>query len=159
MDGEKKMITNGKPKHDPNVVASFSDLAHDVLELAELQGELLKLDAIASWKTTRTGVTLLVVGACLLLGCVPILWLTIAEALVEFAEWPRTLSLAVALVIGLVVAGGVAAAAWLKLKSMFASFERSREEFARNLDWVKTSLKRQPARRQSERRSEIPMAS
>jgi hypothetical protein len=165
MDCEAKMITNGKAKPEPNVVASFSDLAHDVVELGELQAQLLKLDLAAAWQRTRNGVILLVIGGCLLLGCIPILWLTIAEALVEFAEWSRTASLAVAGLIGLAIAGAIAGAAWMKLKKMLEKFNRSRDDFVRNVAWVKSTLKGQVASkghgssRATERRMEVPLPS
>lgn len=141
------MITNGHPKaKEPNVVASFSGLAHDVVELGELQVQLLTLDAAAAWQRMRTGLVLVVVAACLLLGSIPIALLIIAEALVEFAGWSRTASLGVAAGIGLVAAGVIAAVAWHRLKAMCATFDRSREEFTRNLAWIKSSLQQQPTR-------------
>jgi hypothetical protein len=151
------MITNGKPQNDPNVLTSFSDLAHDVIELAELQAQLLKLDAIASGKTLRTAVVFLLSSVCLLLGCLPILWLTIAEVLVEYAGWKRTPSLAVAFACGLLIAGGLGAWGWRRLSTMFSSFERSREEFVRNLNWVKSNLTRPPVPSRRERRPEVPL--
>ena len=154
------MITNGKAKTgEPSVVASFSDLAHDVVELGELQTQLLKLDVTAAWLRMKTGVVLLVVGACLLLGCIPILWLTIAESLVEFADWSRTAAMGVAFLIGVAVAGAFTAIAWIKLKAMFETFERSRDELNRNIAWIKSSLKRTPAAVRGERRAEVPMPS
>jgi hypothetical protein len=146
MDGETKMITNGRPrKSEPNVVASFSELAHDVVELAELQTQLLKLDVAASWHRMRTGVVLLVIGLCLLLGCIPVIWLAIAESLVEFADWSRTAALAVACLVALLAAGTFVLIAWQRLKSMLDAFDRSREEFNRNLAWIKSSLRQKPA--------------
>jgi hypothetical protein len=141
------MITNGHPKaKEPNVVSSFSGLAHDVVELGELQVELLQLDTAAAWQRMRMGVMLFVVAACLLLGSIPIILLIIAEALVEFADWSRTASLGVAGLVGLAATGLIAAVAWRRLQTMLAAFERSREEFTRNLAWIKSSLKQPPAR-------------
>jgi hypothetical protein len=154
MDCETKMITNGHPKaKEPNVVASFSELAHDVVELGELQAQLLKLDVTVAWQRMRTGLVLAVVGACLLLGSIPVVLLVISEALAEFAGWSRTASLGLAALIGAGAAAAMAALAWRWLKTTFATFERSREEFSRNLAWIKSSLKQQPAR--PRQRSEV----
>jgi hypothetical protein len=159
MDRQAKMNTNGKPKSDPNVVASFTGLAHDVVELAELQGQLLKLDAVASGRTMRGGIALLMVGIGLLLGCMPILWLIIAESLVEFAGWTRTPALGLSLLVGLVITGGVIALSWMKLQTVFSSFQRSQEELTRNVKWIKTALKHQTAPPRAERRTEFSIPS
>jgi hypothetical protein len=149
------MITNGKPKSEPNVVSSFSELAHDVVELAELQGKLFRLDAAATGRAMRSGGALLVLGIGLLLGTIPILWLTVAEALVEFAGWSRTLSLGIAGVLGLAVACTAAITGYWKLQTMFSSFQRSQEEFSRNVEWIKASLRHHPAPSRGESRSEF----
>jgi hypothetical protein len=95
----------------------------------------------------RTGVVLLVIGLCLLFGCIPVIWLAVAESLVEYAGWSRTASLAVACLIALLSAGTFALIAWQRLKSVLNAFDRSREEFNRNLAWIKSSLRQQPPAR------------
>jgi hypothetical protein len=146
MDNQTTMNTNGRARADePNVVTGFSDLAHDVIELSELQARLAALDVAAAWQRMQSGAVLAIVGACALLGCIPVLLLTAAEALVEFAGWSRTLSLSLAGVSGLVLAGIVLAIAWRKLKTLLSTFDRSREELSRNVAWVKSSLRRKTA--------------
>jgi hypothetical protein len=138
------MITNGKPiVKDTNVVGHFSELAHDVVELAELQAKLLSLDAASAWERIRVGVVLVIVGACVLLGSLPVVLLSLAEALAEYALWPRTAALAAAGGIGLVAAGVILGLAWYRLKTMMAAFRRSQEELSQNVAWLKTSLRRQ----------------
>ena len=154
------MITNGKPSaKEPNVVASFSGLAHDAVELAELQSELLSLDTAAAWRRIRVGVVLTIVGGCLLLGCLPVVLLTIAEALVEFAGWSQTAALAAAGGGGLLVAAGILTVAWFRLKTMLASFERSREELTRNLAWIKSSLRQKSTPQRGQRPADVPLPS
>jgi hypothetical protein len=154
------MNTNGKPRaKDPNVVASFSGLAHDVLELAELQSELLSLDVAAAWQRMRVGVVLTIVGGCLLLGCLPVVLLTVTETLVEYAGWSRTGALAAAAAGGLLAAGGILAAAWFRMKTMLVSFERSREELSRNLAWIKSSLRDKSTPQRIQRPADVPLPS
>jgi hypothetical protein len=152
------MITNGKPiAKDTNVVGHFSELAHDVVELAQLQGQLLTLDMTATWQRMKVGVLLTIVGACVLLGSVPIVLLIAAESLVEFAGWSRTAAAAVAGGGGLLAAAAILAFAWLQLQTMLESFNRSREELSRNLEWLKTSLQRQRTAAPHARPREAPL--
>jgi uncharacterized membrane protein YciS (DUF1049 family) len=146
MDHQTKMITNGKAHRiEPNVVKSFSELARDVVELSELQTQLLMLDVKATSQRMRTAAVLAIVGVCVLLGSVPVALLIAAEALVEYADWPRTAALAVAAGIGLVVTAVILGIAWYRLKTMLSAFDRSREELSRNVAWLKSSLQRKPA--------------
>jgi hypothetical protein len=150
------MITNGHPKaKEANVVSNFSELAHDAVELGELQVQLLAIDAATAWQRMRTGLIFAIVTTCLLLGSIPIILLVVAEALVEFANWSRTAALGLAGGIGMVLVVIVAALAWHRLNTMFAAFERSRAEFSQNVTWIKSNLK-QPTGR-PRRRSEVAM--
>jgi hypothetical protein len=132
---------HGKPR-EPNVAASFTGLAHDAIELAELQARLLKLDAQAAARNSGIGAGLAVVGVCLLLGCVPVALVALGEWFVLQFEWTRASAYAAAAAIGLAAAGGAAAAAWLRVRTALASLQRSRDELNRNLAWIKSSLKR-----------------
>jgi hypothetical protein len=144
MAGETTMITNGKPTangvKEPNVVASVSSLAHDVVELAELHAKLLTLDANAAWTRMRTGLVMLVIGACVLLGCVPVVLLAAAEALVEYGDWSRAVAQGVAGVAGLAAVTVLFLMARQRLTKILGSFQRSREELNENLTWLKDKL-------------------
>jgi hypothetical protein len=143
MDGQTEMSINGKAgAKRVNVVADFSELAHDVIELSELQAKLLALDVKATTRRMRAAIAFAIVGACILLGSVPVVLMIAAEALVEFAAWSRTASTALAAAIGLLLSAIVLAIAWQRLKTMLTAFDRSREELSRNLLWLKTSLQR-----------------
>jgi hypothetical protein len=149
MDGEKKMNGNGRLRTKiPDVAGSVSDLTHDVVELTELQAKLLMLDVKKSSRRTRTCLILAIVGICFLLGTIPVALAALAQLLVEQLGWSQAAAFGVAALAGLVLAGLAAGAAWGIIKSGLMSLERSREEFSRNIDWLKSTLKnrgQQPA--------------
>jgi len=138
------MNTNGRVRdEEPNVATSFSGLAHDVIELGELQAQLLVHDVKSTTQKTRTSMLLGVVGACVLLGSVPVLLFALAELFVERFGWARSASFAVAAVVGIVASAGVLAAAWNRLSVGLSSMQRSRDELSRNIAWIKSSLRSQ----------------
>jgi hypothetical protein len=146
MDCETKMNTNGRVRDDePNVATSFAGLAHDVIELSELQAQLLVHDVKNTAQKTRTSLILGVIGVCVLLGSVPVLLVTIGELIVELSGWSRSAGMAIATLIGIIVSGLLLAAAWNRLSVGLSSMQRSRDEFNRNIKWIKTSLRSQPA--------------
>jgi hypothetical protein len=127
----------------PRAVArNTAEFLHDVVTLVELQGSLLKIDV----KQTLTGMivpgVIAIVGALLLLSCMPILLASIALLLVETLEWTYAQAFFCALGIGLVV-GGIAclAGAWY-VRQSFSQLQRSKTEFVQNVSWIKQVLKR-----------------
>jgi uncharacterized membrane protein YciS (DUF1049 family) len=153
---QAEVNTNGKAKATPNVAASFTGLAHDAIELAELQAKLLKLDAQAAARNSGIGAALAVVGVCLLLGCVPVALLALGEWCVAEFDWSRAAAYAAAAAIGLALSAICATAAWMRVRTALASLQRSRDELNHNLAWIKAHLKRDkpagsPARSFSER--------
>ncbi len=138
------MNTNGRVRdEEPTVATSFSGLAHDVIELGELQSQLFVHDVKSTAQKTRTSLVLGVVGACILLGSVPVLLFALAELLVEQFGWTRSAGFAVAALVGIVVSGGILAAAWNRLSVGLSSMQRSRDELSRNIAWIKSSLRSQ----------------
>jgi len=131
---------------EPNVAASFSGLAHDAIELAELQTQLLKLDVQAAARNGGMSVALMVVGACLLLGCVPVALMALAEVFVARWAWTPAAAYGTAAAIGLATSAAAGAAAWYRVRSALASLQRSRDELNRNIAWIKSNLKRERSR-------------
>jgi len=139
------MNTNGRVRdEEPNVATSFSGLAHDVIELGELQAQLLVHDVKSTGQKTRTSLILAVVGACVLLGSVPVVLFALAELFVEQFGWTESAGFAVSALIGIAVSAGILAAAWNRLSAGLSSMQRSRDEFSRNIAWIKSSLRSQP---------------
>ena len=136
------MIGNGRyPGKTPNVAASVGDLTHDVIELSELQVQLLSLDAKQSMEKARACLVLAVVGACVLLGTIPVALLALAALLIEQLGWSVAAGTAVATFVGLLIAGVVMGVAYSYIKKGLVSFDRSREELRRNVAWLKSTLR------------------
>jgi uncharacterized membrane protein YqjE len=135
---------NGNGRHRtqmPDVAGSVSGLTHDVIELAELQARLLSLDLKRSSQKTRTCLILAVIGVCLLLASIPVALLALAELLVEQLDWSRSAALGVATLAGLLLSAIFAGVAYSIVRSGLVSLDRSRDEFNRNVAWIKSTLK------------------
>jgi len=138
------MNTNGRiPTDEPNVVTSFSGLAHDVIEMAELQAQLLSLDVNSTGRNARGAFVLTVVGASFLLSSISVGLFAVAQFLVENLGWSQSAGDFVAALIGIAAGGAVLAGAWYRWQSGLSSLTRSRDELSRNIAWVKSSLRRQ----------------
>ena len=135
---------NGNGRHRtqmPDVAGSVSGLTHDVIELAELQTQLFMLDLKKSTQKTRTCLILAVIAVCLLLASLPVALVALAELFVEQLAWSRAAALGVATLVGLVLAGIFAGAAYGIVRNGLISIQRSRDEFNRNIAWIKSTLK------------------
>src|SRR3954468_1277967 len=140
------MNTNGRFRdEEPNVATSFSGLAHDVIELSELQAQLFAHDVKSTGQKTRTALVLSVVGLCVLLGAVPVLLIALGQFIAEQTGWPQSAGLAIAAVIGIVASAILMVVAKNRLSAGLNSMQQSRDELSRNIDWIKASLRSQPS--------------
>jgi len=138
------MITNGRVRQkEPDVATSFSELTHDVIELAELQAQLLALDVKTTTQKTRTSLILAVVGICILLGSIPVGLMAISHIFIDQLQWPPAAGYAVGMLIGIVLSAAFMAAGYYQISTGFSALERSREELRRNIAWIKSSLRSQ----------------
>ena len=136
------MSTNGQQKtNEPNIAASFSGLAHDAIELAELQAQLFALDVKTTSEKTRTSLVLAVAGACTLLSSVPVGLFALGELFRYMFGISEPAGFGLATLVGIVLSTVLMTAAWSRLKSGQVSMRRSREELSRNLAWVKSNLR------------------
>ncbi len=120
---------------------NVSGYAHDVLTLAELQLRLLAVDLRDSSKTAGLGIGVLAAGAMAAIGAIPLVFVTLALALVEFAHWSYTASFALSAAAGVLF--GIMAA-WFGFKTLFSAgktFGRSKQEAVETLKWIKESLR------------------
>ncbi len=136
------MSTNGRARNnEPNVAASFSDLAHDVIELTELQANLFALDVKDTSRSTRTALILGVSGVVVLLGTIPVALVSLAALLIEQLGWSNAAGFGAATLVGVLLGAGILAAAWSRFRTSAVTLHRSRDELRRNIAWVKSSLR------------------
>jgi hypothetical protein len=121
---------------------NVGDLTTDLLTLGELQAELLRIDLKeAADKSVAPGVVA-VLGTGLVLGCCPVALLGLAWWLESATELTLAASALIVAGAALVVGCGLLYAAYRWLRTSVATLGRSREEFRRNLRWVKSVLTR-----------------
>ncbi len=126
---------------DPHIVSNLGSLGADLVSLAELQLELLTVDAGETLKHARVPAFLIVLAVGFVLGSCPL-------ALLGLSWWIASLTVLTVAESALIVAlGGLILAAilffiaWKGLRVGVAALKRSREEFHNNLEWIKHVLK------------------
>jgi hypothetical protein len=126
---------------EPNVAASFAGLTHDIIELGELQAQLLVCDVKKTSQNVRTSLVLFIIGIGVLLGCIPIVLISLAELLMWLWEWPPPAAYAVAALVGLLCCATLLGLGYTKIKTGFEALNRSRDELNRNIAWLKSTLR------------------
>jgi hypothetical protein len=144
MVGETTMnIRNASNAARPDGVAQdVVELTRDVVALAELQFELFRNDCRHGLKGLLIYVTLLLISAMVAVGTVPIALILIAELLVQAAGWSRAAAYGLATATGAGAAVALGVLGWSRIRGVGRVFERSRQEFAHNLTWIKNTLTR-----------------
>lgn len=141
-NGTSRMTATVQNEVGPRVVAgNVADVLHDITELTELQAKLLLADTNAAARRLAISGILTVIGLCLALGCCQVGLLAIAFGLHELTGIALSVALAISALGMLCVAGVLTVFAWRRLRKSFDAFSRSRNEFSRNVTWVKQSLK------------------
>ena len=118
------------------------ELTHDMVSLAELQFELFRSDCREGMKGLLIPVALLLFAGIVAAGTVPLALIFLAELLAQDAGLSRAAAFSIAAVSGLIVAAALGVVGWSRIRGVATVFERSREELARNITWIKNSLKR-----------------
>lgn len=136
---------NGTTPAPPSGVAQgMGELTHDIVALAELQWELFRSDYRAGMKGLLIPVALLLGAGIVALGTVPMVLLLLAEILVQIAGLSRVSALSIAAASGFLMAVALGVLGWSQIRGVGRVFQRSREEWVRNLNWIKLALKGTP---------------
>jgi len=128
--------SNGSP--EGRVVGGLADFGNDVATLAELQGKLTLIDFKECLQKALIPATLVGVGLIVLLGAVPVVLLGAAYLLAAALTIGAAQAMLLTGGVALILAATVIVVAGLRLGPAFSSFNRSREELARNLAWIRT---------------------
>ncbi len=138
--GEEIEKARQRGSHPSDVISQLGNFGVDVITLAELQAELLRVDSRDAVRQLTWPLVLAVIGCGFIVGCFPL-------AVFGVSWWlagATSLSLAGASLIvagsGLVIAGIVFYAAWRSLTRAWKYFSRSHEELKQNLNWLKRAL-------------------
>ena len=120
----------------------MGELAHDIVSLAELQLELFRVDCREGLRQIMIPVALLLFAGFVAAGTVPIALMLVAEFLTQATDLSRAAAYSIAATSGVIVALAIGVVGWSYLRGVVRVFERSREELASNMTWIKHALKR-----------------
>jgi len=130
------------PEPSDGVAKEIGALTHDIVSLAELQFELFSNDCRTGLKELLLPFSLLLFAGIVAVGTVPVALMVIAEILSQAAGLSRAAAFAIAALCGSIVAAALGIAGWSHIRGCGRIFKRSREELARNMNWIKQTLKR-----------------
>ena len=121
-----------------NSVAGFGE---NLLTLAELQTRLTAIEIRQNLDSVKNGGALFVAGSILAIASLPVVMVGVAELLVSELGMKRGYALLSAATTAIVIAGACMAVArsWLRKKPF--GFPLASEEFARNMNWLRTILR------------------
>lgn len=141
---DQTQITNGRSRSNSpprRVARNVSGLAHDMVNLAELQAQLFVLDAKQAGRRAILPMMLLMIGTVFALSAVPVAILGVAYVLIEYTILLPWAALLVAAAGGAVIGGVVALAGAKWFTGRMELMKRSKIEFQHNLKWVKSVLR------------------
>ena len=145
VDLETKSM-NSRNSDRPGPVAGFAgqavEVTGNVLELAELQAKLARLDARDALRRVVGPLGMLVFAACMAIASLPVVFLGIAGGIAEAADIQPWIADLIVGLVGAVVAVGVAWAALRTMATALDSFKRTTDEFAKNVAWVKSIFRK-----------------
>ena len=132
------------------VVTNVAGFGEDLLTLAELQTRLTVIELRQNLASTKSSGLLIAVGLLMAITGLPVLLLGVAELLVSEVGMKRGHALLTVGAGAIVIAGCCVAIArsWLRTKPL--GLPLASEEFARNINWLRTILRqsgRGPSRR------------
>lgn len=123
------------------VAKNVGSLTHDLITLAELQWELLQVDTSRSIRRLLILIVVGVVAAAMLVGCVPVALIALGYVLTEQFELSMSASMICSAGVGVVIGALLLLVAYLLSKQLTAGFDESKSEFAKNVQWLKSTLR------------------
>jgi hypothetical protein len=122
------------------VIGGIAGFGNDVANLAELQAKLAALDFKEARQKALLPLGVVAVGGVVLLGTVPVVLAGVAFLLAPALSIALGWAFVLTGVVAAILTAGAVAFAGIKFSRSFDSFRRSREEFNRNVAWIRTVL-------------------
>lgn len=153
MNGYGDQVTNGSAAsavHTMHGVTDVRRLLADLTELGELQIRLFSADVRATRQRATGPVVLVAIGAAIVLGSVPVLLLSAADALQSHLGWQAWLAHLIAGGAGVLCGLLALAVAYRKFAAVTGPIERSTTELAKSLTAIRQMLAASNSRTTSE---------
>jgi hypothetical protein len=122
------------------MAGNVGNLGNDLVTLGELQVELFRLDLQEATRRSIAPLVVAVLGIAFVIGCCPLALFGLSWFLAANTSLSQAAAALIVAGGGLVLAAILFALAYFWLRSSVAVLGRSREEFNRNLRWVKSLL-------------------
>lgn len=136
-------IDDGESVSPSGALANGSaEFLHDLVTLAELQFQLVTIDARQGFTSLIAPIGGLLGGIVLALGCVPIALATIALVLTEETGLSPARSFALVVGVGGLLSLLMTVTCYWLLKRCLQMFSRSQREWRQNIRWFKETLRR-----------------
>ena len=144
MDSQTKVSQqNGAPQTAPRALArDVGEFAHDVLTLAELQGQLFVANVQECSQRVLVPGLILLGGVALGLACVPVALAALALLLIQVFEISYAAGFLIAALLGAALSALLGTIGWFQVRKGLAVMGRSQQELVRNLRWIKKVLER-----------------
>lgn len=133
---------NSEEKKDPSAELRIARLAHDLIELIELQFQLLAVDLREGKSRAILPLVLAAIAMLLFLGALPVMLVGASWLLVSLTNLSVPAAFLIVGVAALAVSVILGLAAYYKLKQVARIFVRSQRELKSNLNWIKRTLQK-----------------
>jgi len=142
----------GTPGASPveGVFTNLAEFSGNLVTLSELQGKLAAIELRHCIKEATWPAAMIAVACVIALGSLPVLLIGVAEWLVRALGITHASALLLSGVGALLIAAILIGVAIPMLRRSFTHFQHTRDEFRRNIAWIKTVLThsgRSPIRR------------
>jgi hypothetical protein len=147
---DRSTRANSIDSSSSGVVTNVTGFGEDLLTLAELQTRLIGIEVRQNFESIKSSSILIAIGSIAVVSALPVILVGIAELLVSETGMKRGYALLGVGAAAIVIAGSCMAIARSWLRSKRLGLPLTSEEFARNVNWLRTILRqsgRWPLRR------------
>jgi len=136
--GNSASKENGSPERQ--VVGGLAELGNDIATLLELQLKLTWLDLKEAFGQALIPLIAVAVGFLFILGALPVAILGLAQIVATAFKLSVGVATLLTGVVVLMLAATILFVAVRSIGPSFSTLRRSREEFERNTNWIRTVL-------------------